>query len=433
MTMKIEAAYPLSFKARPARATKDKDILVSTKDVYDIPEISLAEMPVVFESRSAFAVERGFARKEKKDKWVHQARMMGGSLYRPVSKAFGDHSARLLFGKAFPQHVTNTSDPAYNADISLHSDATEQQKASISPMSRPLYEQFLWRLSCEQVDKRRLSDMWPSADQIHRHLPTLPRDETNRLSARNLISFEDIRRDLHSIDETQLSYCHAAFKKHMERFVIADGQLWQRSRAMVYKVQIDRATYTVTVSMTHAPDWHDTRLNVRYFDLSDRDEAFECAHQTVRELHAIYTSEGRYRELATDLTVPYEVDAGCPSFNSGEDELLRLSCAVAAEARRFLVRNPSHVERLGAERVAAVWRAFEEVRKTDYIFEEFGDPIDDLQTNFDIWLFLGRHQSTYSFDESAFSNLAIRRARVLEENRQISLSPILSAHPHPAR
>jgi hypothetical protein len=423
--MKIEAAYPLLFKARPPRTTRDKDIFVSTKGTYDIPEVTLAEMPVVFESRDAFAVERGFVRHKKMVKRPHQVRMIGDALYRPVCEVFDAKAADMLFGRAFPLHATNTSDPAYEADISLASDATEQWRAAVSPLSRPLYEQFLWRLSCEQVEKRRLYDMWPTPAHIRNNLPGMPTDGTH---ARNLMSFDDVRRDLHRIDEAQLAYCHAAFHKLMERFVVADGQLWQRSRGPVYRVRIDRVTNAVTVAMAHAPDWHDTRLNVRYFDLGDRDEAFECAEQMAHELRTIYSSNEKYQKPVTDLTVTCERDDGLPSFHSGEDELLRLSCAVAAESRRFLVRNPSHVERLAPERVAAVWRAFEEVRKTDYVFNEFGDPTNDLRTNFDIWLFLGRHQSTYTFEESAFSNLAIRRASTLEDNRSISLSPILVSH-----
>ncbi|MBY3433302.1 hypothetical protein HFN89_03870 [Rhizobium laguerreae] len=428
--MRIEASYPLLFKARPPRTTRDKDVFVSAKGTFDIPELTLAEMPVIFESREAFPVERGFVRRTKTVKRAHEVRMVGGALYRPLCEAFDESAATMLFAEAFPRHALKTSAPAYEADISLASDAIPQWRASESPLSRLLYEQLHWRLSCEQVDKRRLDDLWPPFEYARKKLDrngTIPAGSTY---ARNYMSFEDVRRDLQQIDEPQLSYCHAAFRRHMERFVIAGGRLWQRSRGPVYKVQVDRAYPAVTVVMTHAPDWHDTCMNVRYFDLTDRDAAFECAEQMALALRTHYTDE-RYQKPYYDLTVPFDLDGSSPAFHSAGDELFRLSCAVAAENRRFLFRNPKHVDRLAPERVAAVWRAFDEVRRTDYVFEEYGDPVDDLRTNIDIWLLLGRRQSTYTFDEEFFSNLAIRRVAALEDSRSISLSPIMASHPQP--
>ncbi|MCS4089677.1 hypothetical protein [Rhizobium sp. BK176] len=427
--MKIDASYPLLFKARPTRTTRDKDVFVSAKGSFDIPELTLSEMPVVFESRQAYAVERGFVRQKKIVNRRHEVRMLDGALYRPVCERFDTAAAKMLFERAFPMHATNTAAPGYDADISLSSDATEHWRAAVSPLSRPLYEQLMWRLSCDQIDKRRLNDFWPTIDYARNNIPNLPQGLTNGTQARNMIGMDDVRRDLQQIDEAQLAYCPTAARKHMERFVIADGGLWQRSRGPVYRVQIDRATYAVTVSMTHAPDWHDTRMNVRYFDLNDRDAAFECAEQLIQELRSTYSSDGRYQKPVSDFTVPYDMDDMVPKFESGEDELFRLSCAVAAENRRFLVRNPKHADRLAPERLSAVWRAFEEVRKTDYVFDQFGDPTDDLRTNIDIWLLLGRRQSTYSFEEECFSTLAFRRVAALEDARRISLSPTFSSRP----
>lgn len=423
--MKVEAGYPLLFKARPQRATRDKDIFISTKGTHDIPELTLAEMPVVFESRVAFAGRKGSPRPNR-----HQVRLFGGELYRPICGDFDEAAAGMLFQRAFPERKTETSSPAFKANISIISSSNDEWWAGVSPLSSPLYEQLLWRLSCEQIEKRRLNDLWPSFGSMRDNLGAYPQ-RINETYARDMMSFEDVRRDLRQIDEAQLSYCHSAFQRHMERFVVADGQLWQRSRGLVYKVQLNRTDNTADVAMVHAPDWQDTNINVRYFDLNDRDAAFECAEQLAQELRTLYKPDKNSQTAIRDLTVSFELDDTAPSFRSGEDELFRLSCAVAAENRRFLVRNPSHADRLAPERVAAVWRAFEEVRKTDYVFREFGDPIDDLRANFDVWLFLGRHQSTYTFEESAFSNLASRRATVLEDARSISLSPLLASHPKP--
>ncbi|MCV9963614.1 hypothetical protein OIU34_17075 [Pararhizobium sp. BT-229] len=423
--MRIEASYPLLFKARPPRATRDKDVFVSATGFYDIPEVRLSEMDVVFESRDAFAVERGFVRPKKMVKRPHHVRMMDGALYRPVCETFDKGAAAMLFGNAFPTHHQSTSEPGYECDISLSSDAIPEWRASHSPLSRPLYEQLHWRLSCEQVEKKRLGDLWPPFEYARKRLElngTIPAGSTY---ARNYMSFDDVRRDLEQVDEAQMSYCHAAFRKHMERFVVADGQLWQRSRGPVYKVKVDYAISAVSVVMTHAPDWHDTNVNVRYFNLGDRDEAFECAEQMAQALNE--NEPLKYK--VSDFTVPFEIDGAVPAFQSGEDELFRLACAVAAENRRVLYRNPNQGDRLAPERAAAVWRAFEEIRKTDYIFEEYGDPIDDIRANMDIWMLLGRRQSTYSFDEEFLSSLAFRRLAALEENRPISLSPIFASQP----
>ena len=169
-------------------------------------------------------------------------------------------------------------------------------------------------------------------------------------------------------------------------------------------------------------------MNVRYFDLRDREVAFEGAEQLTRELRENIEDE-LYHKPVYDFTVPFDLDGTAPAFQSGEDELFRIACAVAAENRRFLYRNPTYADRLAPDRSAAVWRAFEEIRKTDYIFDEYGDPVDYIQANIDIWLLLGRRQSTYSFDEEFFSNLAFRRVASLEENRPIALAPILASQP----
>lgn len=423
--MRIEASYPLLFKARPPRATRDKDVFVSANGAYDIPEVGLSDMDVVFESRNAFAVERGFVRPKKMVKHTHHVRMMDGALYRPVCETFDNDAAKMLFNKAFPERHQSTSAPGYETDISLSSDAIPGWRASHSPLSRPLYEQLHWRLSCEQVDKKRLGDLWPPFEYARKKLErnaTIPAGST---FARNHMSFDDVRRDLEQVDEAQMSYCHAAFRKHMERFVVADGQLWQRSRGPVYKVKVDYAVSAVTVVMTHAPDWHDTNVNVRYFDLAERDEAFECA----QEMSDALNENEPLKYKVFDFTVPFDIDGAVQAFPSGEDELFRLACAVAAENRRVLYRNPKQADRFVPERAAAVWRAFEEVRKTDYIFEEYGDPVEDILSNMDIWQLLGSRQSTYNFDQECLRNLAFRRVPGLEENRTISLSPILASQP----
>lgn len=424
--MRIDASYPLLFKARPPRVTRDKDVFVSTAGVYDIPEVSLSDMPVIFQSGEAFAVKHDFVREKKVVKRPHEARMLDGILYRPVCEAFDNDAATALFGSAFPKSLTSTSDPAHHANISLATDTLP--RAANSPLTRPLYEQLHWRLSCEQVEKRRLDDLWPPLESARNKLGPHRLIPAGTTWSRNHMSFDDVRRDLKQVDEAQLAYCHAAFHKHMERFVIADGQLWQRSRGPVFKVQVDRAYPGVTVTMAHAPEWHDTRLNVRYFDLRDREVAFECAEQLTRELRENIEDE-LYHKPVYDFTVPFDLDGTAPAFQSGEDELFRIACAVAAENRRFLYRNPTYADRLAPDRSAAVWRAFEEIRKTDYIFDEYGDPVDDIQANIDIWLLLGRRQSTYSFDEEFFSNLAFRRVASLEENRPIALAPILASQP----
>lgn len=425
--MRIEASYPLLFKARPPRVTRDKDVFVSANGIFDIPEVRLSEMDVVFESREAFVVERGFVRPKKMVKRPHHVRMMDGALYRPVCETFDKGAAAMLFGNAFPTRHQSTSEPGYECDISLSSDAIPEWRASHSPLSRPLYEQLHWRLSCEQVDKKRLGDLWPPFEYARKKLErnaTIPAGSTY---ARNYMSFDDVRQNLELVDEAQMSYCHAAFRRHMDRFVVADGQLWQRSRGPVYKVKVDYAVSAVTVVMTHAPDWHDTNVSVRYFDLRDREEAFECAEQMVQELRA--SEQGDYNYKLSDFTVPFDIDGTLPAFQSGEDELFRLACAVAAENRRVLYRNPKQVDRLAPERAAAVWRAFEEVRKTDYIFDEYGDPVEDIRANMDIWQLLGSRQSTYNFDQEYLRSLAFRRVPGLEENRTISLSPILASQP----
>jgi hypothetical protein len=420
--MRIDASYPVSFRGRPRKATRDKDVFVSDRKSFDVPEVSLSDMPVVFETREAFIRERDFPRKKKSPE-RHHVRMMDGAMYRLICDDFDAAAAERLFANAFPHDDHPTSQSSYRGDISIIPDATDEWQLDKSPLSRPLYEQLFWRIQCEQLLERRLEDLWPPNDYTRKLIGHEPTVGAGYRRPRNHMRLNDLRRAFSDVDERQVAYCETAASRHMERFVVADGQLWQMTRGPVFKV---KRSSRPEVTIEHAPDWHDRVLPTKYFGLDEREAAFEYAEALAGAMIAA-GAMGPDKGIG-DYTVPFEVDDAVLGFDSVQDDLFRMGCGVAAENRRFLTRNPKYAGRLAPERLAAVWRGFEEVRRTDYVLGEYGDPIDDLGTNIDIWLFMGRKQSTYSFHESEVSSMMIRRARTLElDSMTISIIPTLDA------
>jgi hypothetical protein len=410
--MRVEASYPVWFRGKPKRAARDKDVFITDRRMFDIPEVSVAEMSVVFETSTAFLKQGGHIR----DRIVnnqHQVRMMDGTLYRLASPEITDESARSLFLNAFP--IDDFSPVFYRAEISIASDAEDWWQLDRSPLSRPLYEQLNWRLQCEQLTTKRLEDLWPPNNSIRGVMANPAIMGRGYRWPRNHMAFVDLRREFDAVDETQVAYCETAATKHMGRFVIVDGELWQKTRGPVYAV---RHNHKITIE--HAPEWHDRNLTTKYFDLDEREAAFAYADDFAK---AKREAGSLLDKPVQDYTVPFEVDDALPGFESAHDDLLRVGCGVAAENRRFLVRNPNKAARFAPERLSAVWRAFDEVRKTDYVFGEYGDPIDDIQANIEIWISSGRRQATYTFGEDTVSNMMFRRIQSLELDRPVLLQP----------
>ena len=245
---------------------------------------------------------------------------------------------------------------------------------------------------------------------------------------KNRMELSSLMPGLREWDQAGLDHSRHLADALMDSFVIVDDCLWERCVAPVYKVQwVSGQIRAAVVTIVHPPRWQDTNLVTQYFPITDKDAAVEYADALVRS-HALNTPAGQEDQRPygiLDHTVPFEVaDFDSLPHCEGSDEVFRFSCAVAAENRRFLSRNPAHAARFDDDDVAGAFASFEEVRRTNYVTGEYGDPTEWLDSNIDIWTSTGRHQSTYGFNERFVSDMLIGRARALMDDRPIFVSPM---------
>lgn len=415
--MKVQAKIPLMFNCRPKRTHGEKAAFVSEVNTYEIPEVSSSETEIEFETERAFLTHLTSFREGKA---CHTVLSFDGSLYRPIHDDFNARAAKVLFDAAFPGFYGNSDQP-FKASISPRDRVTNPESETwLSPLMRPVYEQLLWRFKCESVDKKRMDSIWPPLDYVARHKVPKVRVLSNEIGQRNNIQLDAIWDDLLEFDEDGLVHSRSASHHHMQRYIFVDGHLHQRCGPPVYVVGLKYGY--VSVALTHAPEWHDTDLSTQYFGLANKESAFAYADALTENF--LRNSRHLNSKKPKDYTISFSSsDHPAFEFHHAEDQLFRIACGVAVENRRIVCLNSERVRRLGDQKLAAVSRAFEEVRKTDFVFETFGDPVDDMEANIDTWITLGRRQSTYSFGEGFTSEMLFTQAGALEADRPISLIP----------
>lgn len=424
--MDIKARMPLLVRGHPNRNKGMRDVFVSQDVEWTLPEVSLSEMPVAFRSSSSFE-RRGterfrFGGPIEDFRFVEipsdfQLRQMDGHLYRKVGSA--DQDIRRMFRYAFPtgkeRYHGNTG-----SEISFKQE--EPDLGNPCPVSLPVYRQLMWQRRCLHIEDGDGQHVWPNS------IPCPPGEENFSMDgSRNFVTFEDVLNKLPHYDHLQYERCLEMYPHHLERFVLADGELWVRTPPPVYNVQpyYETQKTSVVVSMELAPDYHRTSMSIMNFPLHLRDEAIDYAQ------HLLMT-EGEKKELAGnlyDLSVDYDIstDDTAMAYDHREEELRRVSCAMSMEAHRFISRNPEWAEkRLTASAIDMVRESFTQVRATNYVIGEFGDASHWLANNAEVWKKSGRRGSVYSFGRTkSGTDHMLDRAMRIEADRTIDLGDIL--------
>ena len=425
--MQITARLPLLFQGKPSRNNGPKEIFVCKDFDWDIPEVSLHDMPVAFETAMAHTVDvsqtdaRGYHRPKAFQRNT-VFREYGGALYRKAASAGEDLDD--LFSLAFPTQHASDKTTDY-AKISYLADTWFNGGVS-APLSLPVYRQLVWQLKSRQIFDKDNESAWPAS------VPGVPDPTVNTADgSRNTVTFEDVLSKLRDYDNDDYDRCLDMYRHHMRTFLIADDELWARTPPPVFKVQRGwlGGKGSAIVSLCAAPDYHEKDLTVALFDLSSRDEAFEYAKDLIRIDADQRLEDGRIYDLTVDYDAPIPA---LVAYDHGAEELRRLSSGLAVEAHRFLKRNTPWVVRkkCGADVVEGIIRSYGEVQATNYVTGDYGDASPWLDSNADFWKSAGRRGYSYSFGrKTKFSDLLIERARAYENDSPINLeiSPVHAA------
>jgi hypothetical protein len=394
--MHVEALLPVLFSGTPRNKSVRQPIFAAVWSSSSARELSASDMPVVFETRRKWTEKAGsfrFPRYEVVDIALdrpHQVRMFQGALYRRAGRYDRGASAASIPGGAFPGGKKLVDDPG--AWISYWPDESAFFAEAASPLAHPLARHFEWKARTYEVERDAVTHAWLPD---HRSNPLEQFVMLEHGSVRNTVPFDEVSRQLIEFDADDYESCLELHGMQWGRLVAMDGELWIETPPPTYRVDLTHRDQAVPkVTLTHAPGWHDTRLHIKYFPLSARDEAFEYAER----LGKVCCDPDLATPDVVDHTVEFECGSlGAMEFDHVGEEVRRLSHALAIENRRFLERNPQWKAKLGNEALECVAASFEAAAATNYILGEFGDPSPWIEANADIWKRLGRKSTIYGF------------------------------------
>lgn len=417
--MEFTVRVPVFFSARPPRTKGTKDIAVHETRVFDIREVSLREMLPVLETSEAYNAAQYDMLEAKLKSQRRTVRSLDGNLYRKVASVADTERLR-LFDSPFPRSFRRYG--GFRSAIS-YTDMREplEQQVNSESLTAPLYHQQAWQMGCAELRNNRFENFWPV------DFPAVANNERGSNGEwwkRNHYSLEDVLPRIRDYDHQALEVSRSLADRHMEGLVVAGDDIWERCGSPAYKVEYTTGVNAlVTVTMVHVPRWQETRLDIQYFPIGERDAAFQYAEEVLQAITS--NVEHRYQSYRVlDRTVPAIIhDPESLALDRGAEELFRVSCALAAENRRFLVRNPEKQARFGTDAVEGVFNAYEELTKTNYLLGEYGNPEEWVENNADIWVSCGRHQGYYTFGQKHLNSLLLSRAKQNYENRPISFTP----------
>jgi hypothetical protein len=406
--MQIRARLPLLFTGTPAKNTSSKKIFVSKDFDWEVPEVTMNDMPIAFQAHTTHVL--GISRADNQQvrrplpiRRILNLRELNGNLYCKVAEAGAD--IQKLFSVAFPSNVEEMS-PDYAAISYIRRDQLASGLFSLPSLS--IFNQIRWHESCLSMSNGNHVAYWP----------------TKVDGQRNCVALEDVLPKLMDFDEQGLEKCMDMYPHHMSKFVISDGELWMKTPPPAIKVQRIWVTGKVSVAMSIslAPNYHDTALHSAVFDLTARDQALDYAKNMLR-----IDGLGRPPEDCEllDMLVDYEApDPSLLMFDHDGEELRRLSSAFAVESYKFAMRNEGWVKRqnVGSHIIDGIHQSYEEVIATNYVTGDYGDSSPWLEANAEFWRATGKRTSTYNFGQShTFKDYQIERALSLKDNTPVYL------------
>jgi hypothetical protein len=429
--MKLSFELPLLVRGRQKARPSISDIYCTSTFTAEIEEISLREMDVVFEVRDRHRTPARIsaAQAAAQGGWMeniaktYRLRSYDGAVYRRVARSTSDAINHGLFSTPFDERISGRLAnnyqqrqgwPAeYGGDIS-----PAQIPTGNKPLARALSDEFEWRLDRESIHGLKSKTCWPR--------PTLRGEDYSKgwHAHRNAIRFAEA--GIRDVDPEDLELALAMYRVQAGKLLIADGEVWMKSRPPAYRVQRIPGTFKsaptfIDISMVTAPEGYVGDLNTQHFSLQDEDEAAEAAR-------LLYGSEedwaeGFTRELS-DFRKPYDcADETLLDYDYQQEEINRFGYTAAVECWSYLKRNPEKAERLDSQQIALIEAAYEDVSRVNHVLGIHHDMTDYVPGLEAAWKKLGHRQMlTGGQGIQVYAEMAAERALRYVENTPINLS-----------
>ncbi|MDW9481303.1 hypothetical protein GOB57_21900 [Sinorhizobium meliloti] len=323
--MQYDIHFPVLLRARPKGSRNIQNVHADQVVQVRVAEVSSSEAVTAFVHS---VPNEGFSLKEHAGRLYRKAVVAGFSLQEVLGSPFD------------AQHVDRrTSSVVGHGRLAY-------------PVSGSMWKQQSWWLSFCVLDNLGERETWP------------PHQFGNW--RRSSVDFDLVRQDLSQINPGDYSVQQSMQAEMERRLLVIGGELHVETDSLVYRVGLvhtNRGKPAIGVKLSLAPDCVDRDLAHRYFPLASKLEAIECAERMRAE------EPDYYRNMDT-LIDGEEVDVNLQErfdFDNCEEQIDRITMAMANGVRKFLHRNSGKIEKLTEDEAALAMSVFDDLAKTNYI------------------------------------------------------------------
>ena len=407
--VRLTFELPILVRGRPKSSKSVIDVYCSTSYLGDIPEVSLLEMPVVFEVSTrggklpnnrlkVHEINDRIEAKVAEMETPYRLRTFEGRYYRKIAGSVKEASRLGLFGTPFDlqlsgrldSHMPTSRNPApgwlaeYGGDIS-----PVQVVRGNPPIAGPLKDEFEWQLDRRSTLSLKSKLAWPKPG---------PRGDNLNAgwhSHRNQVRLDGASAQIKEIDGHDLDVAMSLIRTQVDRLIVADGEIWMASRPPAYRVQFmpgftNGPPSQIVVAMVTAPESYVGDLNTLHFSLADEEQAMSAAGR-------YYGNDGEWRDghsrTLMDFRVPYEcADETLLDYDYQQEEINRVGYTAAVECHAFLARKPDYAAKLSADQIETIGQAYAATLETNYLLDRHADMSPFIPTLASSWKRLGYKQ-----------------------------------------
>ncbi|MBY3151365.1 hypothetical protein HFO56_03050 [Rhizobium laguerreae] len=429
--MKISFQLPLLVRGRPRTSRNVTDVFCTTTFTSEIEEVSLREMDIVFEVRERLHITGRLSPAQREELKKYKAfgkgepfrlRTCAGATYRRIAVSASEAIKRGLFSTPFDDRISGRLAEPHQQRHGWPTDcggdiSPIQVQSGNKPLARALTDEFEWRLDRQSIHGLKSKTAWPR--------PPLRGNDYSKgwHTHRNAINFAEA--GIQDVVAEDLDLAFAMYESQARKLLIADGEVWMKTRPPAYRVQFIPGTFRsspswIDISMVTAPEGYVGDLLTQHFSLRDADEATETARQ-------LYGNEADWGEGFTkefsDFRKPYEcADETLLDYDYQQEEINRFGYTAAVESWAYLKRNPEKAERLNAQQIALIEAAYNDVAQVNHVLGIHQDMTDYVPALEEAWKRLGHRQTLTGLQGIQWhAETAAERALRYVENAPISL------------
>lgn len=350
--MKLTVDAPVLFSGRPARSKSVRDIHLTWRKVFDIPEIAESEAEV------AYGTSRNKSRHPAPDYgWMLRTLGYDRKLYRivgPLTAQTRETCLEGLFGQ------------------SLDAGFATQGVNSL----------FENRLLMQQAFGQRSRKTWPP--------PTY-----DGLDSRNETRLDDVIGAFDSYDPDEYAECRDTVEAVGRSFLMIGGKLWCETAPPCTRVLL-RENLPNDYRVFVGPEFASTYPQVLY-QVTERRFAIgdgEAAEAYVEELKQV---AGRKFERHDDVA-SVERMVAAPDLGGEYEAVRRIARQLALSAAMAVHARPKLAEALSSEQVALLAEGQAELVRENHILGRVFDMADEFPALLDIWRSVGRPHAGKLFD-----------------------------------